>query len=433
MWVWIPRFAYKVNSSTKNFDVVFLVGTTDQYYDENGNLQIAKRCKSEDEVVDTSTGYTVHPAFTDETAINYRNGGWDKEITGIWVAKFMAGYASGNNDTEVVASSVYYTQATSQVASIERGESVDGQEKARNWLDGIYGEARTTIKYPVFQPLTYCMNYISYNDAYNVARVLTKDGNIYGLNEGTDSHLIKNSEWGAIAYLSQSKYGLNGVNIGKNDITLLSGNKERTSSRGQTGVDSVYGVSGCTTASEVESAASITKTISDINSTSGNLASNGVYTWNQKNGTGISSTGTIYGVYDLSGPVGEITSSYIANGNEKLKENASSFTYIGDILNTIGTKYATVYPYDSNSDNGANNYKTNILIYGDGIRETSTSGGGSTSTWYGDLNHYPSQNSPFFLRSAGYGRATGTGLFSFAFAGGANDYGRGFRVSLIIA
>ena len=29
MWVWIPRFAYRVNSSTQNFDVVFLIGTTD--------------------------------------------------------------------------------------------------------------------------------------------------------------------------------------------------------------------------------------------------------------------------------------------------------------------------------------------------------------------------------------------------------------------
>ena len=97
MWVWIPRFAYRVNSSTQTFDVVFLVGTTDQYYDDDGVLQTAKRCTSEDQLVDTTTGFTVHPAFTDETAINYRNGGWDKEITGIWVAKFEAGYASGNN------------------------------------------------------------------------------------------------------------------------------------------------------------------------------------------------------------------------------------------------------------------------------------------------------------------------------------------------
>ena len=94
LWVWIPRFAYRVNNATQNFDVVFLIGTTDQYYDENGTIQVAKRCTKENDQIDTTTGYTVHPAFTDETNINYRNGGWDKEISGIWIAKFQAGYAS---------------------------------------------------------------------------------------------------------------------------------------------------------------------------------------------------------------------------------------------------------------------------------------------------------------------------------------------------
>ena len=94
MWVWIPRYAYKVNEVDKKFDIKFLIGTTDNYYDENGKIQTAKRCTNVDELVDTKIGYTVHPAFTDETAIGYRNGGWDKELTGIWVAKFEAGYAS---------------------------------------------------------------------------------------------------------------------------------------------------------------------------------------------------------------------------------------------------------------------------------------------------------------------------------------------------
>ena len=93
MWVWIPRYAYKVNDN-ETFDIKFLIGTTDNYYDEKGQIQTAKRCNSEEEFVDTSVGYTVHPAFTDETKINYRNGGWDKELTGIWIAKFEAGYAS---------------------------------------------------------------------------------------------------------------------------------------------------------------------------------------------------------------------------------------------------------------------------------------------------------------------------------------------------
>ncbi len=102
-------------------------------------------------------------------------------------------------------------------------------------------------------------------------------------------------------------------------------------------------------------------------------------------------------------------------------------------LHTNSTKYATVYPYDSSIDSASNNYNANTLIYGDGVRETSTSGVIVNSSWYGDLSLYPRTNIAFFIRSAGYGRATGTGLFSFAYAGGGNDYGRSFRVSLIIA
>ena len=190
MWVWIPRFAYKVNSSTKTFDIVFLEGTTDYYY-ENGERKEAKRQKTENETIDTTTGYTVHPAFTNESSINYANGGWDKELTGIWVSKFEAGYASGNNSVTPTASSVKYTQASAWVGGAELS-STDNWGTARNYLDGEYGVksgsdytfkngTAPSIKYPTFQGLTYSMNYINHNDAFNISKTLTESGNIYGL------------------------------------------------------------------------------------------------------------------------------------------------------------------------------------------------------------------------------------------------------------
>ena len=226
MWVWIPRFAYKIDNTKKTIDVKFLVGTTDQYYDDNGELQTAERAKSKEEVVDTTSKYYVHPAFTDESDIDYANGGWDKELTGIWVAKFEAGYASGNNSAEVKDSNVKYNQKTGWVSNVEAGTSnSDGGVELviRNWLDGEYAVKKgedyewkdgkeTTIKYPTFQPITYSMNYISVDEAYSISRALTDSGNIYGLsNSSTDSHLMKNSEWGAVAYLGWSQYGTNKV------------------------------------------------------------------------------------------------------------------------------------------------------------------------------------------------------------------------------
>ena len=111
MWVWIPRYAYKINKSNQTFDVVFLVGTTDNYYDKDGKLQTAKRQTSETDIPDATKDYVVHPAFTNESSIGYVNGGWKKELTGIWVSKFEAGYAGGNNSADQVDSKVKYSQS----------------------------------------------------------------------------------------------------------------------------------------------------------------------------------------------------------------------------------------------------------------------------------------------------------------------------------
>ena len=447
MWVWIPRFAYRVDSSTQTFDVVFLIGTTDTYYDENGQIQTAKRCTSEDELVDTSTGYTVHPAFTDETAINYRNGGWDKEITGIWVAKFEAGYASGNNDAEVVESSVNYTQDTAWVPDVESGETTENGQStkpARNWLDGEYGSTITAIKYPVFQPLTYTMNYITHNDAYNIAKVLNENGNPYGFNGASDSHLMKNSEWGACVYLTKSEYGIgSSTDITVNNISLNTGGAARSSSAGKTGVESVYAVTGCTSNSTSDSTRETT--IEIINATTGNTASGGVYTWNQLTGTTASSTGTIYGIYDLSGGAWERSTGYVANQNENLSNYGRNLAYDESSLRTLSTKYTTVYPHNSTYDNTGitedatslniasdNNYKINNLIYGDAIRETSTDGTGSTS-WDSDSSVFPGLQEPFSIRGGSYSGGTATGTFYFNRHNGRGNYNCGFRAVVVVS
>ena len=116
------------------------------------------------------------------------------------------------------------------------------------------------------------MNYISINDSYNTAKKIIEEGNIYGLSSvNCDSHLMKNSEWGAMAYLSCSQYGRNGE-----EITINNTNLNNT-------VKSVYAV------------------------TRGN---------DYKNKVNQSSTGNIYGIYDINGSVWERTAAYIANGNE---------------------------------------------------------------------------------------------------------------------
>ena len=349
----------------------------------------------------------------------------------------------GNNSAPVKASSVSYSQSSVWTRAIEAGTGADSEQTARNWLDGMYGSTKTAIKYPTFQPVTYSMNYINHNDAYNIAKAMTEEGNIYGLTGSSDSHLMKNSEWGAVAYLSQSKYGLNGTDITINNVNLNSGGAKRTNTAGKSGVDSVYAVTGCTTASS--SSGESVQTIANINGTIGNTANNGAYTWDQLNGCKASSTGTIYGIYDLSGGTWERTATYVANGRGELNKYGASITYDRSTLKTASTKYTTVYPFDSSTDNtsitnnetnintaSTNNYKKNTLIYGDGIREVSAAGTGNTS-WHSDYSYYSGLIYPFSLRGGGLWSESSAGLVCFDRSGGNSNFISGFRAVLTVS
>ena len=407
MWVWIPRYAYKINKSNQTFDVVFLVGTTDNYYDKDGKLQTAKRQTSETDIPDATKEYVVHPAFTNESSIGYVNGGWKKELTGIWVSKFEAGYAGGNNNADKVDSNVNYSQSTSWVWFGEAGTSLDSSQPARNFYE-VYGSKTTAIKYPTFQGLTYSMNYINQSDAFSISRALTDDNNIYKLsNKETDSHLIKNSEWGAVSYLGQSQYGLNGTNIRINNLTL------------NNSVPTIYAVTGYAS-----------KTSDDAGATS---STSGVYKWTEKYGQAASCTGTIYGIYDMSGGTWERSAAIVNNGNGNLN------TYGKAIMNALNngksSEYVTVYPKGETSgqslDDASNsNYVANTKIYGDAIRETSTAGLGQTS-WYSDYSYFVGAYNPFFGRGGNYWNTSVAGLFFFYRADGYSNYGNGFRSVLV--
>ncbi|MEI3435404.1 MAG: hypothetical protein V8S10_03625 [Clostridia bacterium] len=414
MWVWIPRYAYKINKSNQTFDVVFLVGTTDNYYDKDGKLQTAKRQTSETDIPDATKDYVVHPAFTNESNIGYVNGGWKKELTGIWVSKFEAGYAGGNNKAEQKDSNVNYSQSTSWVWSGEAGTSSDSSQPARNFYE-VYGSKTTAIKYPTFQGLTYSMNYINHSDAFSISRALTDDNNIYKLsNKETDSHLIKNSEWGAVSYLGQSQYGLNGTNIRINNLTL------------NNSVKTIYAVTGYA-AKTLQDGDTKLEDARPVSSTEK------VYKWTEKEGQTASCTGTIYGIYDMSGGAWERTAAIVNNGNENL--NIYGKAIMNALNNGKSSEYVTVYPKGETSgqsidDASKSNYTANTKIYGDAIRETSTAGVGQTS-WYSDYSYFVGAHYPFFIRGGNYWNTSGAGLFYFYRNDGGSHYDGGFRSVLV--
>ena len=296
----------------------------------------------------------------------------------------------------------------------------DGSIKARNFYNtNGYDYATTAIKYPTFQGLTYSMNYINHSDAFSISRALTDEGNIYKLsNKETDSHLIKNSEWGAVSYLGQSQYGLNGTNIRINNLTL--NNSKAT----------IYAVTGYA-AKTLQDGDTKLEDARPVSST------DKVYKWTEKDGQTASCTGTIYGIYDMSGGTWERTAAIVNNGNDSGNLNTYGKAIMNALNNGKSSEYVTVYPTgeskgQSLDDASKSNYTANknIKIYGDAIRETSTEGIGQTSL-YSDYSYFVGAYNPFFVRGGGYWTTSGAGLFCFIRANGCSDYDGGFRSVLV--
>ena len=315
-WVWIPRYEYKITTP----------------YTSTASTISVKFIPTTQTTVDSDYSY-IHPAFEDGSANgknnNYMNGEWDAEIPGFWVAKYPAGFQANtitdnngtlsatiqNSSDTVVYSNANYNDYNSSYTTNALSQTLSSKPK---------------MSYPVFKPLTYAYNNISTGDSYTLAQEIKNRSSFYGLNSTkTDSHLMKNSEWGAVAYLTQSSCGRSGTEVNMNNYYTSTSSPWRTAITGM-----------CT------------------NGTSGDKTTTLGSAYNTATGVKGSSTGNISGVYDLNGCVWERTAAYISNGNTSTygSSYASTTANVNGYL-TLSTKYATVYPYNS-SDINTNNYTT---------------------------------------------------------------------------
>ena len=251
----MPRYAYVIASGYNSnivgqIDIKFLKGTTNAPIDEVAVT------------ISNTTGqgnWNVHPTFQNGIMNEFKSGEWNKDITGIWVAKFEAGY----NISSPISTGIKYSYSN----------------LGSNYYGAVIANT-TNMMYPVFKPLTASYYNISVGDAYTLSKNLIKAGNPYNLS-GVDSHLIKNSEWGAICYLAHSEYGRDGSNLAVNNLRIAA--------------KSCYITGGTGNASDLVGVASEDK-------------------WNGEIGKNASTTGNVYGIYDMSGGSSEYVSGYISNG-----------------------------------------------------------------------------------------------------------------------
>ena len=310
-FVWIPRYAYRIiYFDSQDSENAYRAGTLTEedalankkivgYSDARGIVDTEGRTK-EGVAVQTAISvndkyFKTHPAF--ENNVDY--GGWSSKLEGIWVAKYEA----------------------SQVSSTTKPKFEAG---ASSWRSITIGNMFTYAK---------------------------------GYNETLESHLMKNSEWGAVAYLTESKYGRNGteIAINNNGTTYYTGG----------GSETAY-----------------------------------------VNNTNQSSTGNVYGIYDLSGNAYEYVAGYYSGGS---LSKGNSFA------NGTSDAYSTAY----SGMTASSAYK-----YGDATYET--------SGWNSDLAYFVDSNYPFFRRGGNYYVTSIAGVFDFNAENGNSNGTYSFRVCLAV-
>ncbi len=391
---------------------MFLKGTTDNPASTTSEGQntdsITIKRASEVEESEEGNVYIVHPAFTNESGNGYANGGWDREIPGFWMAKFEAGYVGDSKNTGGKAK-----DSPVKFSTIYTWDGVSSKSDQTWYYEEINRTGSTAIKWPTFQGCRPSMNRIGIGDAYDLCRQIgngNADNNPYNL-ANVDSHMIKNSEWGAVAYLSYSDYGRgNTTEITINNINA-SGSK------------TIWAVTGY--AADTVSAA--TQKIDNLEEYINPGSSSGpAGIWYSSQGQKASTTGNTSGVYDMVGGAWEWTAGYVDIGSGNVS------TYGSKLRSEANGKYKSIYVHngDGGTDTANYNEDANRKRKGEAIWETSTTGTVSTG-WNKDYYDFVRSYDPFTVRGGGCGSESGAGVFAFYRSAGYCSYYIGFRPVLV--
>ena len=335
MLVYIPRFEYKIEGE---------FGKGGQSAELPGEIEVNFIGKN---ITTPTEGYHIHPAFT-----------FDGEKGGFWVGKF-------------------------EISSV--GTNTNENNNLGCNQDGCTSDISNLRILPNKQSLRY--NDIS-NFFYAIRSI--ENTSTFGLNN-MDTHMMKNSEWGAVAYLSQSKYGKYGNNDYEGAQKEVYQNKDTGHVTGKS---------------------------------NGTPSQNTSYTqcsYNQKKGTdtnqdqnncgpGASTTGNIYGIYDMSGGAWEYVMGAYGTSTPTIGNSGFGSTVFTG--NTIESKYYNIY-------------KTNdVLTACDNNGPCLGHAMSETASWYGDYSNMVSSSFPWFVRGDLCISDSGAGVFYHSYANGlsGSDY-----------
>ena len=334
MWVWIPRFS-AVTPSNYNGGTESAPGTIDVTF------------------VDNET--RAHDAFTFGT----------KNLSGFWYAKFE-------------------TSHTTLASSTTKNNLGCRTETCSN-ANGI-----------IIKPNVKSIRYNNISNFFYASRSMEQSSNSFGfVSSEVDTHMSKNNEWGAVAYLTQSIYGRCTSSTSCTEIGINNKSSFITGYGAPAGSDDTI--------------------------------TNGAY--NTDLGKDASTTGNIYGIYDMSGGAFEYVMGVYTDGTQNWSGyNATSNSgFTGMLYN--GTTYSGVaYPeskyYNSYTNTGTTS--SPVTNYTNDMQHALM----ETKRWYSDDALFVSSSDPWFVRGRYYDDSSVAGVFSFNFDGG---YASSYRsVRLVI-
>ena len=349
-FVWIPKYSYQLFDLGNYSSLTSITDKTQEikikFGTSNTSDSVSGECTTPFESgqgIAGSSGnckvgdYMTHPAFL------------AFDTTGLWVGKFETGY-DGATST-----------ASAQVNSADTSKII-------------------------IKPNVYSWRNITVGNAFK---------NSYDYKRDLDSHMMKNTEWGAVAYLQHSKYGSQAsVRINNNGtyITGYAATEEPT--LGYYRGTSIAG-------NRTESTA---------------LGVDGTYTVNYLNSKSVvaSTTNNHSGIYDMSGGAWEYVMGY-TTGSATVGGNSYITSLYPNFFNdNVYSKY-----WDKYTSTVDNNYNNRIL--GDATGEMGPFGRTTDpdayirnkSSWYKDYADIAVYSYSWFDRGGSWFHGTASGAFAF--------------------
>ena len=346
-YVWIPRYKYKVWNINK------VIGT-DTY-----NVQ--------------TTGIDIEFELEKETTGTIKCTSYS----------FVESTSSKRNETCSGSDGDYYTHPAFWWDNDGDGTREENEELRGIWV-GKFEVSNSTSQIKI-KPNVESLRLTAVSDFSSAIQNMQRSGNSYGLTTDkikVDSHMIKNMEWGAVAYLTHSDYGRCSNNV-CSEVTINS--------------NSSYYTGG--------------------NNYISNIAQ--------------STTENIYGIYDMNGGSREYVMGNMSKVDRQYtyyqQEAGTKFSY-----SITTAKYIDTYAIGNSFGDQA---AYNRARLGDATGEIVLSSGSSSwsagLSWYEDIAMFVDTSYPWFDRGGTSSSGTGGGVFNFSQSSGPYSNVTSTRVVLI--